>query len=746
MNQTQNAITCINLDAPNYGVNFSCVNPIASFLYNITILRQSNFSTGNQNETLSASGMINVSMDSRTDLTSISFNVSSEGTTQNLIIAKEGIRGILTETFLKDTEFVVSGNYVNVTNLTYLIKGSNNIYVNLSAHPINLSFKIWGFQADTGNDLNFFEYFNNSNQSVNNLTYSGIEVIGEYDNFETNSSKWSIQSSTLDTLSLTSGLVDNYYLFEGSIGVDSDKTGELDNSIDSNFDLKNYTTVIIELFARNFVTVCNRAGSMSHHNYVYVSDGTNDVILKDFNDEFGFGDNSRTELYNFNISLKQVDLTHYSVFLDNVLDSTKDLNSLNPTLKWYLKFKKSMSTNIDGCLGSGEMRVYRIQSSGLWLNKSAQGTEYDTSGTIRSEIIATTSVDNNYTAAWIYSNRLDSANITYELSATNGTLGWEDVTNFVSGVQRYVFTTQGNELAWRINLTGSNISSPIVYDLNIQVIPTSVENVTIDFGIKQDIFTFTGVLNSTTSPRDVTINTTVLDDYNSTYTPIKISSGNSGQIQVNNLVINSSINPVSLNESRYEDCSICELNFSFAGNAIKVLDLAFDFLGSWNYTATAHFGSSSVSHKIQIYYSKFNVSLPSGIFWYDVFPASASSKNVTPDGQRKTRPIWNITSYAYDIGFDVYVKTNETLNSCFNITYGNSSNYTLGRDYEFNLNTSYQQILDNVSVSDWKGIWNWWNLYSCSGRYYLPYVYFSAICNGCYFDIDQLDYYNVLVE
>ena len=414
---------------------------------------------------------------------------------------------------------------------------------------------------------------------------------------------------------------------------------------------------------------------------------------------------------------------------------------------WYLKMGFSQSCDGVGvCSHTADIKIFNMEISGLMLNKSSTGTEFDTSGSVRSDVIANTSVTNNYTAAWIYSDRVDSANITYELSATNGTLGWEDVTNFVSGVQRYTFQTQGNLLAWRINLTGSNESSPIVYDLNIQVIPTSIENITIDFGFSKDVFTFVDILNSTTSPRNVTINTSVLDDYNSTYTPIKISSGTSGQIQVDNLVINSTINPVSLNESRYEDCSLCELNFSFAGNAIKVLDLAFDFLGSWNYTATAHSGDSSASHKIQIYYSKFNISLPSGIFWYDVFPASASSKNVTPDGQRKTRPIWNITSYAYDIGFDVYVKTNETLNSCLNITYGNSSNYTLGRDYEFNLNTSYQQILENVSVSGWKGIWNWWNLNSCSGRYYLPYFYFSAICNGCYFDIDQLDYYNVLVE
>ena len=142
--------------------------------------------------------------------------------------------------------------------------------------------------------------------------------------------------------------------------------------------------------------------------------------------------------------------------------------------------------------------------------------------------------------------------------------------------------------------------------------------------------------------------------------------------------MNSSINPISLNKTFFEDCSECIINITFSGNDLTVDGLEFDFLGSWNYTAIAHFDDGSTTFTdtkiVQVYYSNFNVSLPKGVDWYNAQPGSKDSKNVTPYKQIQNTPIWNVSNLAYDREIDFYLKTNETINSCLNITYSNSSN------------------------------------------------------------------------
>ncbi len=179
-----------------------------------------------------------------------------------------------------------------------------------------------------------------------------------------------------------------------------------------------------------------------------------------------------------------------------------------------------------------------------------------------------------------------------------------------------------------------------------------------------------------------------------------------------------------------------------------VSDLKWDFLGSWNFTAIARFGSLKINQTIQVFYSYFNVSIPSKYDWYDVFPSSFNITNVTPYTQTDFTPIWNLSNLAYDEPIDIYVKTNETMLACLNVTYVNESNRSSSSATSFILNQTYQKILTNISVNlsayPNKGIWNWWDLYSCTQRFYLPWFYFSAICTDCYYDITQLDYYNII--
>jgi len=274
-----------------------------------------------------------------------------------------------------------------------------------------------------------------------------------------------------------------------------------------------------------------------------------------------------------------------------------------------------------------------------------------------------------------------------------------------------------------------------------------VEIIVLDLGNDgNNEYTFTGRLNSTTSPAFVNLTPTA-----NMLNTIKISSATAGLIMLDQFKVNSSINPVSLNKTLFENCYNCSINFTFSGNNLNVLDLKFDFLGSWNFTAIARYGTLKINQTIQVFYSNFNASLPKNVNWYDVFPSSNSAKNVTPYKQTKLTPIWNVTNQAYDEKIDIYVKTNETMNVCLNVTYMNSSNQSNLADTKFKLNTTYQKILTNISVNltayPNKGLWNWWDLANCTSAFEIPYVYFSAICSECHFtNGTQLDRFNVITE
>lgn len=238
------------------------------------------------------------------------------------------------------------------------------------------------------------------------------------------------------------------------------------------------------------------------------------------------------------------------------------------------------------------------------------------------------------------------------------------------------------------------------------------------------------------------------------YTTFKIISGTSGTLQIDNFKANSSVNPLVLNPAYFENCNRCKINLTFTGSPVVVDDLKFNFLGSKNFTATATYSTLSDSKLIQVYYSDFNESLPKGVNYYDVFPASKDAKNVSPYKQTDFTPIWNTSNFAYDERTDIYVRTNGTnvtwVNSCLNVTYLNNSNQSSPANLQFKLNNSYQKILSNLSVNfnnpgaTSKGIWNYWDLTNCSSRFMIPYVYFASICTDCYLDKNQLDNLNII--
>ena len=61
-----------------------------------------------------------------------------------------------------------------------------------------------------------------------------------------------------------------------------------------------------------------------------------------------------------------------------------------------------------------------------------------------------------------------------------------------------------------------------------------------------------------------------------------------------------------------------------AGTTI-LKDLRFDYAGNKNVSLDTDSGKNFA---LQVLYSKFNLTFPTGIYWYDVFPASKDAKEV----------------------------------------------------------------------------------------------------------------------
>ena len=831
------ALTCqpeIDLDAPGFGFNFSSGDNFTSFLFNITTLRIVNFSSGPSSIVLSSTDILNVTSNNLTIMQRVTLNVTSSGTTTNLNITYfDRVKiffGDIKSIYLEQTKFIESGDLKDAANLTYLTAGSNFIFSNLTDidNPINMTFRLTGFDLDADNEFTYTEHFNGTDGAVGfneTLTSQADAPLGVFDDFASNvSGRWNIDGDS------TGGILE--YVSDCTC-TSGTCIGESSTAI--------FDTTCLRLrsppsVGTRFTSYTDNGGadfrntSLINISYSYEINSEQDpsevkIYITDGTSRIGIFSASVTN------NLQEAGINQ-TILLKRKSEDFKTWNTFDiSSLDFTKQIKLQFSTAASAGDGFANLWLQKIEWGGTWLGRSANNGTYKPIGNITSNVINVTKTNiSKVTLTAVVHEPTDTGPIKFYLSNTcNNTIPiFESVTPGLI----HTFGTTGNELCWRATLNSSvNISSPVIRKVQVDIVKTSIANITVDLGNDgTDDFTFIGTLNSTTGSLLVNLSPTT-----GILNTIKISSATPGLIQVDQFNINSSINPIVLNHADFEDCSECVINFSFSGSSITVEGLEWDFFGSWNYTAIARFGSLTISKIIQVFYSNFNNTIPSGELFYDVFPQTSSDKNVTPFTQTESRPIWNVSSLAYDEGIDIYVRTNETLNACLNITYTNNSfrqvnitnesivwingtevnlrhfnlvndslvafnqtsglifnsnNYTVeysggsitlnttagdidlnrfeigvnysilvhgfdyGIQYTFKLNTSYQQILSNISpdtdVFDATysalGIWNWWGLTSCSSRFEIPYVFFSSICVDCFFDINQLDNFNIITE
>jgi len=173
---------------------------------------------------------------------------------------------------------------------------------------------------------------------------------------------------------------------------------------------------------------------------------------------------------------------------------------------------------------------------------------------------------------------------------------------------------------------------------------------------------------------------------------------------------------------------------STANGTLTINDIRLDYAGG-NDTIEikAHNLTYEVNEttNITVYYSKWDYNFPLHIDYLEFIPSTSSSKNVTPYGQTKSTPIFNITTLNYggkNMNLSIYL--NET-NSCVNLTWNTNSTKPTSSYYKLN-NTWKDTHTDKAYLSNNK-IWLWAD-YSCDYKNWSlwnPQIYIKGCCLGC---------------
>lgn len=755
---------CISLDAPNYGDNYSCGTQRTHFVYNATILRQSNFTSG-KNDTINSGEVLNVSLNNRSDMLGFEFNISSTGPISSVNITypngAKRIIGNLVGVFAIQNSFVYPSTLTEAVNLSFTSAGANYFYINLSDifTVQNLSFDITGFNLDLDNAFTYNEYFNGT----------GVLMNGS------NSPNASAPMVVLDDFS-SSEQGPNNWLFENTGGNNGFSTGGgiLSVSQDSSHsyaylklrdmgkgDLRNTSKITVtNVSVATSCTAGSNPGSSANANfYIVVSDNTSFITFYTLQSNCPSRPSSDSDSDQFNFSIESRDYSgsaYWEWYKNGVSQGFISTSSLDYTKPITLMFgfltpKNNVATS------SASATATNINISGAGINRTFSTDTYGRSANYTSGRIANTNSNLKrilITPSHYNPDAGNKTNITYYVSNTCNQANpiFEQI---VPG-EIYSFINSGTAICWRakIDSTLTNLT-PRVKRVLFEVIPATAQNVTVNIGDDSTTeFSFMDTLNSTTSPQRVNL-TTSPSNIQGSYTTIKVTSAVPGQIQINNFKLNYTANPISLNERNFEGCNTCPLNFTYGGaNKLNVYDLKVDFLGSWNYTAQAKAYSSineiEASNKIMIKYSKFNCTLPRNVQYFEILPLSNNQTNITVLGQKinycnmfsdakcvvKSTPVYNCTNYAYDDPIDISLRSNISIPASMNFSFDtgvNRSSLTTKQINNLSINLT-DALPVNAGLNSSIGYFAFVDFYNVSVQLLQTFDFnweWRAYCSGC---------------
>lgn len=674
--------------------------------FNITRLNTTKFANDNFTFNISPSiRNVSIQVDNNTDLVKIRFKLEGYEvsnlfpTNLSIDIDNDGkediiIQGAIKRDYVEVNEFRTStGSNRRGANFSYATAGSQTININATSsfEPKNFTMSISGYNIDQDNLFSYVEHFNNTpqaypmNYSMSNMTMAPIGII---EDFTTDNKRWNKNNEDYRfVVTYTNGYV------EVDTSTLPETAWERIFAPNASFDIDLRNSSFISILLSRDAS----CGPTTSSYWTYdLSDSINKIQIFTYSCYHGTTPQS---FGTYNYTLQRLGTSqNWNFSINGTTNSIVGLGALDIDKRQYPQIRLAGERGVDIA------RLYEVQMSGTFLNRTVGNGTFVPYGNITQCFPNAASNLNN-----MQLNARDyipvNTSIKYYVS--------NDGTNFesINKGENHAFSTTGTRKCWRAELNSSiNITTPVVRRVDIDVVGGSGGNVSIDFGQDGDVdWEWLDTLNSTNSPKWVNGSVNDFIIYKNNYCtntltcqyPVSLIIKSAGQIAINSLNFSqdSSQEITISNLSKLETKTYWNWTASFLNGVLAFKDLAVEYKGSKNITLFVHsiensslmLGSSNLT--MYIYYSKFNGSLAIGQKYYNVFPISKDSKNVTPYGQTITTPIWNITNLAYDKSFDLYVKLNETQHSCLNETYSNSSNKSDG----FILNTSLQLILTNIS-------------------------------------------------
>lgn len=663
--------------------------------------------------------------------------------------------------------FILDDINYNALNISFTSKSSKTITLNITSagdkeNNGTLNFTIKAFDLDESNEFNFPENFSveRSGGIINSTENTSIPSI--YDNFVTNATynkyNWNTHFTGIDfspdhginisgngKLRCFASLGDNgkEVCSVGDKDIDLRRINQLDFQVQSNIGCRKGNEV---------TTTQNDIGYYGEGNEEFISFIKTNLPCRYPDAIFSSYDR------------------HYSIYFSdpNTLVAKYDdvtVSKSIASLEGPIRLVFRSQVNLQGDRGppnafsSAEFLVDYINISGISLNRNTDAFS-PLKANWTSELLVTTQ-DNISRAKFISQELLQnsftdnvSANtsIRYWLSNNNGST-WEIAFNDTFRA----FESVNNSLKIRIEFqTNNSLVSPLITDLLVQIIPAGGCNLNIDIGEELDGTIPTGGqdmkvgfgLNASTTPifyngTDASIRGFDCSDQGLTCeVPIRFTVNQSCQLEITNMNYTKNLNPINLtNLTGVEDLDKIPIELTIIQGEVTVDDLGLQFFGSHNITILAtqiDKRSNNVSHVVQVRYSPFNFSYPSIATYWINEPSGRNQSNIQPYGQNLSRGIWQVNSTAYDDPFNLYVRFNESFDTCVSYVNFSGVNNTatpdLNQSLNISLNTSYQVIIDSMNDTLSQDIWTFTDIL-CGGsntnNLIIPYFCFKARCGEC---------------
>ncbi len=606
-----NDIICVDVDHPDYGVNYSCANQKTNFELLIDYFRKTLFSDGSSEKTFNFT-VSNGSIDSENlsisahqydEVDNLQFNISGVGSPRDVFfyLANTSIldrlyQGILGSNFLQDK--FTSGN--KSSNLTYSNPGESSVYIYLddNVRVINFTLNVTGIEYgfDYSDTFANWDYID-ADLTTAHLSNNGMIMLANssltefiFDDFEDDSIAENVWGYTANdnvpplakNTGETGGYLHQSHIFTGPGYSGSSYMEIVPNWTHMNLvSPENISFSIFSTYdslgedgylqcAGNSKVYLGGSGIWTNK-YIVDTDpqAVDNVETSEANLTFNlFKDDGKWRVRISGIETSNADLSTscgsvsgiwnwtagtYYITKQNCADDSGSLDNdflVTPAYltEYAINFYNSMSQGTDCESTTIDTKIYYVNYS-LW--SRANGTVTSKSVFDSSSNIAKATLDTD-----AYGSDDDSY-FAY-MSADNGE-HWENV---VKGVE-HAFSYPGKHIKWKLHLNTTALGyvndTQAIYKVNISTPKGFPTNITFDFGDDGVIdYTISGELNSSNSPQTIELTSANFSGaFIPTYQyflgdhfygiPLIVSSDSVGQVNLDAMNLTYDPNPIILN-------------------------------------------------------------------------------------------------------------------------------------------------------------------------------------------------------